>query len=105
MLELVGAWLLERKPYYLHAINVLDKARIRLKARRDSPLPQLPESTMSAAQLRDYTRPPDPVIPQSPFRREEACAQWLANWLAAWEPKDKELRNKVIDQTRALVTA
>jgi nucleoid DNA-binding protein len=105
MLELVGAWLLERKPDYVRAINVLDIARKSLATHRDVPVRGLPESTMSAAQLRDHTRPLDPDIPQSPFRREEACATWLANWLAAWEPKDKKLRNQVIDQTRALVTA
>jgi nucleoid DNA-binding protein len=107
MLELVGAWLLERKPDYMRAINVLDKARIRLATHRDVPVRGLPESPMSAAQLRDYTRPPemDQVKSQGPSRGEEVCAQWLASWLAAWEPQDKQLRNQVIDQTRALVTA
>jgi hypothetical protein len=33
MLSLVGSWLLERKPDYLRAINVLDKARKSLAAR------------------------------------------------------------------------
>jgi len=37
MLQLVGSWLLERKPDYWRAINVLDKARIRLATHRDSP--------------------------------------------------------------------
>jgi nucleoid DNA-binding protein len=108
MLQLVGSWLLERKPDYWRAINVLDKARKSLAA---SPsgfyVRGLPESPMSAVQLRDYTRPPemDAVSSQVRSRGEEVCALWLARWLAAWERKDEQLRNKVIDQTRALVTA
>jgi hypothetical protein len=103
MLQLVGSWLLERKPDYLHAINVLDKARIRLATHRDLPVRGLPESTMSADQLRDHTRPPEMDIPQSLSRREEVCALWLARWLAAWAPEDKQLRNDVLD--RAHLTA
>jgi nucleoid DNA-binding protein len=105
MLQLVGSWLLERKPDYLRAINVLDKARKSLATHLDSPARGLPESPMSAAQLRDYTRPPDPDIPQSLSRREEVCAQWLALWLAAWAPEDKQLRNDLLNQVRALLTA
>jgi nucleoid DNA-binding protein len=107
MLELVGAWLLERKPDYMRAINVLDKARIRLATHRDVPVRGLPESPMSAAQLRDYTRPPemDEVGPKNRFRGEHVCALWLARWLGAWEPKDEKLRKQVLDQTRARVTA
>jgi nucleoid DNA-binding protein len=108
MLQLVGSWLVERKPDYVRAINVLDKARKSLAASRpDFYVRGLPESPMSAEQLRDHTRPPemDSVIPQVRSRREEVCALWLARWLAAWERKDEQLRNKVIDQTRALVTA
>src|ERR1035437_3680255 len=98
MLQLVGSWLLERKPDYLHAINVLDKARIRLATHRDLPVRGLPESTMSADQLRDHTRPPEMDIPQSLSRREEVCALWLAVGLAAGAPKDKQLRNVVLDR-------
>ena len=108
MLELVGAWLLEQKPNYLRAINVLDKARNSLAASRpDFYARGLPESPMSAAQLRDHTRPKemDSAKSQGMSRREHVCALWLARWLAAWEPKDEKLRNQVIDQTRALVTA
>jgi hypothetical protein len=107
MLPLVQAWLDEQYKYYQRAENVLDKAKIRLATHRDVPARGLPESPMSAAQLRDYTRPPemDTTIDQGRFRGEEACALWLTNWLAAWEPKDEQLRNQVIDQTRALVTA
>ena len=107
MLQLVGAWLDERDKYYQRKENVLDKARIRLASRRDSPVRRLPESPMSGAQLRDHTRPEemDSVGPKNRFRGEEVCALWLARWLAAWEPKDEQLRNQVIDQTRARVTA
>jgi hypothetical protein len=106
MLQLVGSWLLERKPDYWRAINVLDKARKSLAA---SPsgfyVRASPESLMSAAQLRDHTRPPEMDSARGTSRTEEVCALWLANWLAAWAPKEEQLRNKVIDQTRALVTA
>jgi hypothetical protein len=111
MLQLVGSWLLERKPDYWHAINVLDKAWNHLAARKDLSVRGLPEappeSTMSAAQLRDQTRPPemDAAIPQSLSRREEICALWLARWLADWAREDKQLRKEVLDQIRALVTA
>ena len=108
MLQLVGSWLVERKPDYVRAINVLDKARKSLAASRpDFYVRGLPESPMSAEQLRDHTRPPemDSVIPQVRSRREEVCALWLARWLAAWERKDEQLRNKVIDQLRAYLTA
>jgi hypothetical protein len=91
MLQLVQSWLLEQYKYYQRKDNVLDKARNLLATRRDSPVQGLPESPMSAAQLRDHTRPPemDAVSSQGRFRGEEACALWLANWLAAWEPQDK----------------
>jgi hypothetical protein len=106
MLQLVGSWLLERKPDYWHAINVLDKARKSLAA---SPsgfyVRGLPESPMSAAQLRDHTRPREMDTARGTSRTEEVCALWLANWLAAWEPKEEQLRNKVIDKIKALVTA
>ena len=108
MLQLVGSWLLERKPDYWRAINVLDKARKNLAA---SPsgfyVRGLHESLMSAAQLRDHTRPPemDAAKSQSLSRREEVCALWLARWLAAWAPEDKQLRNEVLDKVRAHVTA
>jgi nucleoid DNA-binding protein len=107
MLQLMRAWLDERNNYYQHKENVLDKARIRLAARRKFPVPELPESPMSAAQLRDDTRPKewDSAKSQGMSRREEVCATWLERWLAAWEPKDEQLRNQVIDQTRARVTA
>jgi hypothetical protein len=107
MLQLVQSWLLEQYKYYQRKDNVLDKARNLLATRRDSPVQGLPESPMSAAQLRDHTRPPemDAAIPQGRFRGEGACALWLANWLAAWAPKDKQLRNDVLDQARALVSA
>jgi nucleoid DNA-binding protein len=107
MLQLVQSWLDEQYLNYQRAENVLDKARKLLATHRDIPVRGLPESTMSAAQLRDHTRPleMDAVSSKNRFRGEEACALWLARWLAAWEPKDKQLRNKVIDQTRALVTA
>ena len=105
MLQLVGAWLVDQKHYYSREETVLDKARKLLATHRDSTVRGTPESLMSAAQLRDHTRPPDPVVPQSLSRREEACATWLALWLAAWEPQDKQLRNQVINQTRARVTA
>jgi hypothetical protein len=107
MLRLVQAWLGAQHKYYVRKENVLDKARNRLATRRDVPVQGLPESPMTAAQLRDQTRPleMDPVIDQGRFRGEEACALWLANWLAAWESQDKQLSNQVIDQTRARVTA
>jgi nucleoid DNA-binding protein len=107
MLQLVGAWLVDQKHYYSREETVLDKARNSLTARRNFPVPELPESPRSAAQLRDHTRPPemDAAIPQGTYRTEEVCAKWLANWLAAWEPKDEKLRNQVLNQTRARVTA
>ena len=107
MLELVGAWLVDQKHYYSIAERVLDKARHRLATHRDSSARGLPESPMSAAQLRDHTRPEemDSVGLDNRFRGEEVCAQWLERWLAAWEPKDEKLRNQVIDQTRARVIA
>ena len=106
MLQLVGSWLLERKPDYWHAINVLDKARKSLAA---SPsgfyVRGLLESAMSAEQLRDSTRPPEMDTARGTSRTEEICAQWLARWLAAWEPKEEQLRTEVLDKIRALVTA
>jgi hypothetical protein len=108
MLQLVHAWLDERGNYYQHKENVLDKARKSLAASRpDFYTRGLPESPMSAAQLRDYTRPPemDEVGPKNRFRGEHVCALWLARWLGAWEPKDEKLRKQVLDQTRARVTA
>jgi hypothetical protein len=102
------SWLDERDHDYVHAENVLDKARKSLAASRpDFYARGLPESTMSAAQLRDYTRPPemDAVSPDNRFRGEEVCALWLARWLAAWAPQDKQLRNDVLDQARALQRA
>lgn len=107
VLQLVQSWLDERKRDYLRPENVLDKARKLLATHRDVPARGLPESPMSAAQLRDYTRPPemDAAKSQCLSRREEICALWLARWLAAWEPEDKQLRNEVLDKVRALVTA
>jgi hypothetical protein len=108
MLQLVQAWLVEQKHYYSIAERVLDKARKSLAASPSGIYVRgLLESLMSAAQLRDHTRPTemDSAIPQGTFRTEEVCALWLARWLATWEPKDKQLRNDVLDQTRARVTA
>jgi hypothetical protein len=105
MLQLVGAWLLDQKQHYSREETVLDKARIRLASRRNFPVPELTESSMSAEQLRDSTRPPEMDSARGTYRTEEDCAKWLERWLAAWEPKDKQLRNQVIDQTRARVTA
>jgi hypothetical protein len=105
MLQLVGSWLREQRPKYSREETVLDKARIRLARRRNFPVPELTESPRSAAQLRDSTRPLELDTARGTYRTEEVCAQWLVNWLAAWEPKDKKLRDKVIDQTRARVTA
>jgi nucleoid DNA-binding protein len=105
MLPLVQAWLVDQKHYYSREENVLDKARIRLAASQDHYVRGLPESTMSAAQLRDHTRPEEMDSARGTSRTEEICAKWLANWLAAWEPKDEQLRNQVLDQTRALLTA
>jgi len=104
MLQLVGSWLLERKPDYWLAINVLDKAWNHLAASPNFFVRGLPESTMSAAQLRDHTRPPG-MDSASRDRREEVCALWLARWLADWAREDKQLRKEVLDQIRALVTA
>ena len=105
MLQLVGSWLVERKPYYSREKNVLDKARIRLAASEDLYIRGLHESPMSAEQLRDHTRPPEMDSARGTSRKEEVCALWLARWLAAWEPKDEQLRNEVLDQTRAGLTA
>jgi hypothetical protein len=109
MLQLVGSWLLERKPDYWLAINVLDKARNHLAASKDlsawgSP-ESPPESPMSAAQLRDRTRPQEMDSANNTDRREEVCALWLARWLAAWAREDKQLRKEVLDWVRARVTA
>jgi hypothetical protein len=108
MLQLVQAWLDAQKGDYSRPETVLDKARNRLAASRpDFYLRGLPESPMSAAQLRDHTRPRemDAASSQGKYRAEEVCALWLARWLAAWEPQDEQLRNQVIDQTRALLIA
>jgi hypothetical protein len=106
MLQLVGSWFVERDPDYTRATNVLDKARKNLAASPSGIYVRgLSESLMDAEQLRDHTRPPALDIPQGMSRREHVCAQWLARWLAAWEPKDEKSRNQVIDQTRARVTA
>ena len=108
MLQLVGSWLLERKPDYWLVINVLDKARNHLAASKDLSAwgsPEAPpESPMSAAQLRDLTRPPEMASASNPDRREEVCALWLALWLAAWAREDKQLRKEVLDWVRAIVT-
>jgi nucleoid DNA-binding protein len=107
MLQLVQSWLVERYHDYQHATNVLDKARILLATRRDLPVRELPESPMSADQLLHHTRPQemDSASSQNRFRGEEACALWLARWLAAWAPQDKQLRNDVLDQARARLSA
>jgi hypothetical protein len=107
MLQLVQSWLVEWKLDYQRAENVLDKARNHLATHRDVPVRGLPESPMSADQLRDHTRPPemDAVRFQGRFRGEEACALWLTSWLAAWAPEDKQLRNDVLDQVRAHLRA
>jgi hypothetical protein len=106
MLQLVGSWLVEQKHYYSRPERVLDKARIRLAASEDFYVRGLHESQMSAAQLRDHTRPRemDAAIPQGTYRTEEVCAQWLACWLAAWAPEDKQLRNDVLNRLRAQLT-
>lgn len=105
MLQLVGSWLDEWKPYHWRAINVLDKARKRMAASEDFYIRRLHESPMSAEQLRDSTRPPEMDWVRGASSREEVCAKWLANWLAAWAPKDEQLRTEVLNQTRALVLA
>ena len=107
MVKEVESWFDEQYKYYQRATNVVDKARNRLAASPDVYARRSPESPMSAAQLRDHTRPQemDPVIPQSLSRGEEACALWLALWLAAWEPKDEQLRYKVLDQVRTRLPA
>jgi DNA-binding CsgD family transcriptional regulator len=108
MLSLVQSWLDAQRSNCQRAENILDKARNSLAAsRQDFSVRGLPESPMSAVQLRDYTRPPemDAVKSQSLSRREEICALWLARWLAAWAPEDKQLRKDVLDQTRARLNA
>ena len=107
MLQLVQSWLVEQKHYYSIAERVLDKARHRLATHRDSSARGLPESPMSAAQLRDHTRPEemDSAKSQGTYRTEEVCALWLARWLAAWEPQDKQLRNDVLDRAPAHLSA
>ena len=104
MLQLVQSWLVERDHDYLRATNVLDKARKHLATSRDR---GLPESPMGADQLLHHTRPQemDAASSQNLFRREEVCALWLARWLAAWAPQDRELRNNVLDQARAHLRA
>jgi nucleoid DNA-binding protein len=105
MLLLVESWLIEQKYYYSIAERVLDKARIRLTASGDHYVRGLHESPMSAQQLRDSTRPPEMDSARGTYRTEEVCALWLAGWLAAWAPKDEQLRNQVLNRVRALVTA
>jgi len=105
MLQLVGSWFVERDPDYTRATNVLDKARNFLAARLDLCIQGVPESPMSAEQLRDHTRPPEMDSARGTSSREEACAKWLANWLAGWAPKDKQLRKDLLDQTRAALPA
>ena len=62
---------------------------------------------MGADQLLHHTRPKemDAASSQNLYRREEVCALWLARWLAAWAPEDRELRNNVLDQARAHLRA
>jgi nucleoid DNA-binding protein len=108
MLQLVQAWFVERDPDYTRATTVVDKARNSLAASRpDFYARGLPESPMSAAQLRDHTRPKemDSAKSQGMSRREHVCALWLARWLAAWEPQDKKLRNNVLNQVRTNLSA
>jgi nucleoid DNA-binding protein len=102
MLQLVQSWLVERNHDYLRATNVLDKARNLLTTSQDFYVRGLPQSPMGADQLLHHTRPQemDAASSQNRSRREEVCALWLARWLAAWAPQDKELRNHVLDQTR-----
>lgn len=106
MLSLVQSWIGEQWNNCQRKENILDKARIRLASSQDFFAQLLPEAPMSAAQLRDYTRPPemDGAIPQGTYRTEEVCAKWLANWLEAWAPEDKQLRKEVLEKVRALVT-
>jgi hypothetical protein len=63
---------------------------------------------MSAEQLLHYTRPPEMDDPGAQYygsRREEICALWLFRWLANWAPQDEKLRNEVLNQVRAILTA
>jgi hypothetical protein len=62
---------------------------------------------MSAEQLLHYTRPPEMDDPGAQYgsRKEEICALWLSRWLANWAPQDEKLRNEVLDQLRAILTA
>jgi hypothetical protein len=103
MVELVHFWLAEQKADYRRATSVVDIARKRLNARPLSSFRVTSQPSTTAAALRDQTRPPevDSAHSQNLWRREEVCAQWLAGWMAAWEPRDEKLRNEVFDQVRA----
>lgn len=103
MVDLIDSWLAEHRQDYLHRENVLDKAKNRLKAKPGFYVQQLPDSSLSAAELLAKTRPEemDSARLQSISRREEVCALWLARWLAAWAPHDEDLRDAVLNQARS----
>ena len=105
VLQLVQSWLDEQKRDYLRPENVLDKARKSLAAHRDprSGVARIADECCSTAGSHP-SQEMDAAKPQSQSRREETCAKWLANWLAAWEPKDKQLRTEVLNKVRALLS-
>lgn len=103
MVELVHSWLAERRADYHRATSVVDKARNRLNASSHAYFDGMPEPSMSAAELRDQSRPQemDSAMSQRLSRREEVCAKWLARWMAEWEPRDEALRYEVLNQVRS----
>lgn len=103
MIQSVQSWLEKEAPNYWRAIDVVDKARNRLNASSYGYFQGIPVTSKSAAELRDQTRPAemDSAASQIPLRREENCPQWLASWIAYWEPRDESLRNELLNLVRA----
>ena len=102
MIDLIKSWLDKHKNDYWRAKNVIDEARNLLNSRPKSWVKK-PEPSLSAAELRDQTRPAemDSARRHGLMRSEHVCAVWLARWLSAWAPGDDDLQFELLNRVRA----